>query len=99
MAKPNMIGRENENCWQKLRAAVVEQAATDYIRESRRYRRRESDEPNLNDPEVIRKWFLSDYFCMFSDISGAAILERLDEMIEEEDRKRYRRIDRRSDAE
>ena len=63
---------------ERLRNAVVMQAVKDYINDK-------------NQREECERFFLSQYFTLFSDLDGEAIVKALKERIEKNERNSHRR--------
>ena len=63
---------------ERLRNAIVMQAVKDYINDK-------------NQREECERFFLSQYFTLFSDLDGEAIVKALKERIEKNERNSHRR--------
>ena len=74
----NMLGLE------MLRNAVVEQAVKDYRHEYKVLKRNPNNDHARHEMEQIEKFFLSDYFKVFTDLDGERLLSRVKEISENE---------------
>lgn len=72
--------------YQRLAAAVVEQAAKDYTRALRRLRRHPEDEQAQRGKEECERFFRRD-IGMYSDIDGEYIIRGIREKVDQEMRR------------